>query len=83
MATEMDIMNMDERQRLAWLQANRVTLILVGLVWLGIIAHERLNQRTPVFLMTMVPVFALVRFLTYRYYQRAPRDTAGQGHSII
>jgi len=38
--TEMDAMGMDERQRNAWLQANRLTLMLVGVTWLGMIAWE-------------------------------------------
>ncbi len=74
MATEMDIMRMDERQRLAWLQANRVTLILVGLTWIAMIVYEIACQRFPTFLITMVPVFALARFLTYRYYQRTSKS---------
>ena len=73
MTTEMDVMGMDERQRSAWLRANRVTLILVGLTWIGMIAWEFAHARFPTFLIVMVPVFALVRALAYRYYQRAPR----------
>jgi hypothetical protein len=73
MTTEMDIMGMDERQRLAWLHANRVTLILVGLTWIGMIAWEVIHDQFPMFLIAMVPVFAIVRFSTYRYYQRASR----------
>lgn len=73
MTTEMDIMAMDERQRSAWLKANRVTLMLVGLTWIGMIVWELAFGRFPAFLLTMVPVFALVRFLTYRHYQRTPR----------
>ena len=73
MTTEMNIMGMDKRQRLAWLHSNRVTLILVGLTWLGMIAWEISHDRFPIFLIAMVPVFAIVRFLTYRYYQRASR----------
>lgn len=73
MGTEMDVMGMDERQRSAWLRANRVTLMLVGLTWLGMIAWEFAHARFPVFLIVMVPVFALVRALAYRYFQRTPR----------
>jgi len=70
MKTEMDAMNMDERQRFAWLQANRLTLILVGITWLGMIGWEVAHQRSPWFLITMVPVFAALRFGVYRYYAR-------------
>ena len=70
MTTEMDLLHMDERQRTAWLQANRVTLWVVALVWLGMIGWELAEGRAPVFLMAMVPGFALVRFVAYRWYQR-------------
>ena len=70
MTTEMDAMRMDERQRLSWLRANRMTLILVGLVWLGMIGWELAHQTTPWFMIVMVPIFALVRLLAYRTYQR-------------
>ncbi len=70
MKTEMDAMNMDERQRFAWLQANRLTLILVGITWLGMIGWEVVQHRLPWFLIAMVPVFAALRFGVYRYYAR-------------
>jgi len=73
MTTEMNIMGMDERQRLAWLLSNRVTLILVGLTWVGMIAWEVSHDRLPLFLIAMVPVFAIVRFVTYRFYQKSSR----------
>jgi fatty acid desaturase len=66
--TEMDVLDMDERQRLSWLQANRVTLMVVGLVWLGLIGWEVSQGRVPWFLVVMVPVFAVVRFAAYRYF---------------
>ncbi len=72
MTTEMDVMQMDERQREAWLRANRLTLILVGLVWLGMIAWDIAHRTTPWFLILMVPVFGIFRFASYRYYQRLP-----------
>lgn len=74
MKTEMEIMDLDERQSLAWLQANRVTLMLVGLTWIGMIVWELAQGRFPMFLITMVPVFALARFLTYRRCQRTRDD---------
>ncbi len=74
MPSEMDVMNMDERQRYSWLLANRLTLILVGTTWLGMIAWELSNGRTPVFLISMIPTFALVRFFSYRHFQRVPRN---------
>jgi hypothetical protein len=71
MKNEMDAMNMDERQRRCWLQANRVTLIAVGLVWLGMIAWELAHDQVPVFLIVMVFVFAVVRVTAYWIYSRA------------
>jgi len=70
MKNEMDLMGMDERQRLAWLLANRATLFVVGAVWLGMIAWELLRERVPLFLLAMVPVFALVRLGFYLYHAR-------------
>jgi len=70
MRTEMDAMRMDERQRLAWLLANRATLMVVGLTWIALIVRELLQDRVPLFLIVMVPVFALIRFGCYRYYVR-------------
>ena len=71
MKTEMDALRMDERQRFAWLMANRGTLFAVGATWIGMIALELAQGRAPVFLIVMVPVFALVRFGLYFYYSRA------------
>jgi fatty acid desaturase len=70
MKTEMDVLRMDERQRLAWLRANRATLFAVAVAWLLMIGWDLLHQRVPVFLIVMVPVFALVRSLFYLYYAR-------------
>jgi hypothetical protein len=70
MNSEMDVMNMDERQRRAWLLANRATLFVVGVVWICMIGWALLHGRTPYFLIVMVPLFALVRFFWYRYYLR-------------
>jgi hypothetical protein len=66
----MDIMRMDERQRLHWLEANRATLIVVGIVWLMMIAFELIEGRRPGFLIAMVPVFAAIRLGFYYYYAR-------------
>jgi hypothetical protein len=71
MKTEMDVLDMDERQRLNWLKANRATLMIVGVIWLGMIAYELVSNNLPVFLIVMVPVFALTRFVAYRIYARA------------
>lgn len=70
MKTEMDVMGMDERQRVHWLEANRATLIVVGVVWLLMIGYELLEGRTPEFLIAMVPVFAGLRFGFYYYFAR-------------
>ena len=52
------------------LLANRATLMIVGLTWLGMISWELTQQRQPLFLMAMVPVFALLRYGFFRYYTR-------------
>ncbi len=70
MKSEMDVLNMDERQRFAWLRANRITLICAGIVWIGIITWEFLQQRTPYFMIVMVPVFAILRYVSYLKFVR-------------
>jgi hypothetical protein len=70
MTSEMDIMHMDERQRRAWLLANRATLLIVGIVWIGIIIWELAHRHVPYFMVVMVPVFALIRFTFFRRYLR-------------
>jgi hypothetical protein len=70
MKNEMDALSMDERQRQSWLLANRATLMIVGLVWLFMIARALYYEEVPYFLIIMVPVFALVRFVAYIYYNR-------------
>lgn len=70
MGTEMDVLGMDERQRTAWLLANRATLIAVGLVWLGMIGWEAGHGRVPLFLIAMVPAFALLRLGFFLAYAR-------------
>jgi len=68
MKNEMDVMDMDERQRSAWLRANRLTLICVGVVWIGMIVRELLSGGAPYFMIAMLPVFALLRYLLYRRF---------------
>lgn len=70
MKSEMDAMKMDERLEVAWLRANRATLMIVGLVWIGVIVWEFVQDRTPYFMIVMVPVFAFIRFAFYRVYRR-------------
>jgi hypothetical protein len=70
MRSEMDVMRMDERQRLYWLLANRATLMLVGVVWLLMILFELLESRSAAFFIVMVPVFAAARFGFYFYFAR-------------
>ena len=71
MKNEMDISHMDEMQRHAWLRANRATLFVVGLAWTSLIVWELVHGRTPVFLLTMIPVFAALRFGFFHFYMRA------------
>lgn len=68
MTTEMDLLRMDERQRLAWLMANRGTLIVVGLAWIGLIVRELAQGRMPLLLIVLVPVFAAIRGVLFFYY---------------
>ncbi len=70
MKTEMDVLKMDERQRLCWLLANRAVLMLVGVCWLAMIAWELGQGRSAYFLIIMIPAFALIRLALYKYYQR-------------
>jgi len=72
MKSEMVLMNMDERQRLAWFMANRGTLIGVGAVWIGMITWELTHNRMPTFLLAMVPVFALFRLGLFLFYSSNP-----------
>ena len=77
MKDEMSLLKMRGPQRLAWLRANRVTLMIVGVVWLGMIAHRLATGREPWFLIAMVPVFALIRLVAYTYYRRQERGRVG------
>lgn len=68
MTFEMDLLRMDERQRLAWLMANRGTLITVGAAWIGLIVWELAHQRSPLLLVLVVPLVAMVRAGLFAYY---------------
>ncbi len=81
MKNEMNLMKMDELQRLAWFMAHRGTLITVGAVWIGMIGWELIHERVPTFLAIMVPVFAIIRAGLYFYYKSKPfvgGDSAGK-----
>ena len=78
MKNEMDLMRMDGPQRDAWLRANRLTLMTVGIVWIGMIANRFADGTTPWFLMAMVPVFASIRFAAFLYIKRSRRMAAAQ-----
>lgn len=72
MKNEMSLMKMDERQRLAWFMANRGTLIAVGSIWIGMIGWELTHERVPTFLLTMMPIIAIVRAGLYLFYKSQP-----------
>jgi hypothetical protein len=72
MKNEMNLMNMDERQRLAWFMANRGTLIAVGAAWIGMIGWELTHDRVPTFLLIMIPIFAILRAGLYILYGSKP-----------
>lgn len=74
MKSEMDFLRMDERQRVCWLYANRAMIFIIGAIWLGIIGYELSQGRTPLFMIIMVPVLALVRLFIYLYYSRKLRS---------
>ena len=82
MISEMDLLRMDERQRLAWLMANRGALIAVGVTWIGLIVWELAHGRMPLFLIAMVPVFAMLRAGLFFYYCAAPVDLSGQAGGL-
>jgi len=69
MKSEMDLAGMDERQRLCWLLASRATLLIAGLIWIGMIVFELANNRTPVFMIAAVPAIALIRWVAYLVYK--------------
>ena len=71
MRSEMDIMKMTTLQKFYWLRASRATLILVGIVWIGMIVQQLSRGQRPWFLIVMVPVFALFRLVAYSYYQKS------------
>lgn len=70
MKNEMDLLKLDERQRLSWLLANRATLIIVGLVWIALTFYEAAQGRVHWFLIFCVPIFGLIRFGFYRFHLR-------------
>ena len=70
MKTEMDTLGLDERQRVCWLYANRALIFVVGIVWLGMIGWEVWHQRPPIFMIIMIPVFALIRFMAFMLYAK-------------
>ena len=84
MKTEMDLLKMDERQRLAWFMANRGTLVAVGATWISMIGWELTHSRMPSFLLAMVPVFALLRFGLFALYSSRPLTSSGGsgGHNL-
>ncbi len=66
----MDLLKMTEARRLAWLKANRITLIIVGVVWIGMIGWYWAKYGPPWFLIACVPVFALFRLCAYLLYKK-------------
>lgn len=74
MKTEMDALRMSEEERRWWLEANRVTLMVVGLVWLGMVGYRLWQGEAAGFLIAMVPAFAMVRLLAYQHFKRRARE---------
>jgi hypothetical protein len=75
MKNEMDALKMDERQRLCWLLANRITLIAVGILWMGLIFLQYSHNLSLSFLVAMVPVIGLFRLGSYLYYMRSSKTS--------
>ncbi|UCE23998.1 MAG: hypothetical protein JSU74_11975 [Candidatus Zixiibacteriota bacterium] len=71
MKSEMDLLGMNSHDRLHWLKANRITLMAVGLVWIGMIVQRVLTGSIPWFLIAMVFVFAGLRLVSYLLYKRS------------
>jgi hypothetical protein len=69
MKSEMDLLGMTGVERLCWLRANRITLVIVGLVWIGMIVERLVAGVFPLFLIFMVFVFATLRFGLYRFFR--------------
>lgn len=82
MTNEMNLMNMDERQRLAWFMANRGTLIAVGAAWIAMIGWHLSHGQVPTFLLIMVPVFALLRGALYFFYASRPFVETGSRRGL-
>jgi len=57
-------------EQLAWLQADRLTLLLFAVVWVGMIVASLLLDRTPWFLLAMLALLALVRYVAFHYFHR-------------
>jgi hypothetical protein len=70
MKTEMDVLKMDERQKLCWLMANRAIIFVIFIAWAGIIIRDFLQGRNPIVMIILIPVLALIRFLFYLYYSK-------------
>lgn len=70
MKNEMDVLRMTEPERICWLKANRVTLMAVGVVWVGMVIQQLSSGNRPWFLIAMIPTFALLRFTAYVYYRK-------------
>jgi len=68
---EMDILGMSESEKICWLMANRLTLFVVGIIWIGMILNQLKEGTVPLFMIVMVPVFALFRLAVYRYYRKS------------
>lgn len=70
MKSEMDLLRMDERQRLCWLMANRAVLFIVGVLWLLIIGWYLWHGHSPWVMIVLVPILAFVRLGFYQFYVR-------------
>ena len=57
-------------EQLASLQADRLTLLLFVVIWLGMIVGSFLVERPPWYALGTLAVLTLVRYIAYHYYRR-------------
>jgi hypothetical protein len=69
MKNEMEILGMTGVERLCWLRANRITLMIVGVVWIGMIVERLTAGVLPLFLIAGLFGFAAIRFGLYRFFR--------------
>jgi hypothetical protein len=70
MKNKPDAMRIDSRRRNALLLANRVMLVIIGIVWIGMVVYRLAVGEYWKFLVSAVPMIALVWHGTYLVFKR-------------